>query len=457
MLTADDTIVAIATPMGKGAISMLRISGTKALAVARELFHSQSTDQEIRPFFPHVGKFYDRNRRILDQVVLLYYQKPKTYTGEDLVEICCHGSPVVAMEILSEIQNQGARLAEPGEFSLRAFLNGKMDLTQAESIHQLIEAQTRRQAQIAVAQIDGRLADQIGRIREALLKIMVEMETAVEFEEHAVEKDAMYETGVRLIEKELNRLVQCFAKGNILRTGKKMAIIGRPNVGKSSLFNQIVRQERAIVYHLPGTTRDIIHETVEMKGVPVTIMDTAGWRAARNAVEREGVERSARAIEEADIVLLVIDMEKGACRTEAMLRNRVLALKKDMVVVWNKIDRCPRDVRSKDKSKAKEDTCYLSAKKGTGIENLIATIEKKILPEETGTEDTILVGIRYQDCLERCLLRLRDAEEKISYRYSEEYILADLNDSLKILGEITGETVTEEILGRIFSTFCIGK
>ncbi len=457
MLTAEDTIVAIATPMGKGAISMLRISGSKALTIAGELFQSQSTDREIRPFFPHVGKFYDRNHRMLDQVVLLYYQKPKSYTGEDLVEICCHGSPVVAAEILSEIQKQGARCADPGEFSLRAFLNGKMDLTQAESIHQLIEAQTLRQAQIAVTQIDGRLTETIGKIKEALLKIMVDMETALEFEEHAAQKDAMYETGVRQIEEELNRLVKCFAQGNILRTGKKIAIIGRPNVGKSSLFNQIVKKERAIVYHLPGTTRDSIHETVEMKGVPVTIMDTAGWRATRNRVEQQGVERSARAIEEADMVLLVIDMEKGASRTEAMLRNKVLALNKDMIVIWNKIDRCPQDARSRGKSDAWEDTCYLSAKKGTGIDSLITTIEKKILPEERGTEETILVGIRYQDCLERCLLRLRDAEEKIRYRYSEEYVLADLNDSLKILGEITGETVTEEILGRIFSKFCIGK
>jgi tRNA modification GTPase len=458
MLPAEDTIVAIATPLGKGAISILRMSGKNALRIAEELFQRQSADQRIKPFFPNVGKIYDKHHRLLDQVVLLYYQTPKSYTGEDLVEICCHGSPITAIEILTEIQHRGGRCAEPGEFSLRAYLNGKMDLTQAESIQQLMDAQTRRQAQIAVQQIDGALGGRIKEVKEKLIQMIVDMETALEFEE-VENKSGRYEERTRHILDDLNKLVQSCEKGKSLRIGKKVAIIGRPNVGKSSLFNQIVRKERAIVYHLPGTTRDTIHETLEIKGVPVTVIDTAGWRVAKNSVEREGVRRSELAMEEADIILLVIDMEKGCTRTEYKLKGKIsqLSRKKELVVIWNKIDRCSPEKLKRRMAENDQNACFLSAKNGDGIDRLLEMVEQKILPEDSDNDTTILTGIRSQECLQRTIDRLLVAEERLRYHYSEEYVLEDFKEALTIMGEITGETVTEEILGRIFSKFCVGK
>jgi tRNA modification GTPase len=456
LFSCRDTIAAIATPHGKGAVSLIRVSGDRSNEIARTVFQPRS-DKGLRFYYPQVGEFLSPQKRFIDQVVLIVYQKPKSYTGEDMLEISCHGSPVVTAEILETLTSLGVRLAEPGEFSFRAFIHGKMDLVQAESIQQLIDAQTKRQAMFAVEDLRGRVSKRLAGIKDRLIQIIVDLETAVEFVEDALE-EVRFEKAGSLIEEigaEMSRLSRSYESGSIIQQGRKMVILGRANVGKSSIFNKLINEERAIVFEIPGTTRDTLHGVMELNGVPIQILDTAGWRKTRNKVEQEGLRRSEQALDEADMVLLVLDAGTGWVAADKRILER--AQGKKLLPVWNKMDLLETKKKPKVKALQGWNVCYVSAKTGMGIEECKSKISALLFPEDFEEDEPIITNLRHKQQVDQSVGYLLQAMEATRKKYSEEYVLTDLKKALECLDRITGETTEEDILGKIFSRFCIGK
>ncbi len=452
----QDTIAAMATPQGKGAISLIRVSGEGAMAIARRFFQTRSK-KEIRAHRAQVGEFFSSRKQFIDQVVLVSYPKPKSYTGEDMLEISCHGSPVVAAEILETLISGGARLAEPGEFTFRAFLHGKMDLVQAEAIEQLIAAQTRRQVQLAAGQLRGRVSGCLKEIKERLIQILIELETAVEFVEDQLEKEP-FEKRLCLLNdvcRGLERLSRSYGTGSTVCQGRKVAVMGRSNVGKSSLFNSLLNDERAIVCDLAGTTRDTLHSTMELEGVPVQIIDTAGWRKTKSRIEQEGLRRSGLAMESADLVLLVLDAQKGWTQGDRTILNRTEG--KKVLLVWNKMDLVESETMPDCPATRDMPVCHVSALTGMGIEECRKEIGRLLLPDPVAEEEPMISNLRHKQKMDASLQYMVQAREAMRSGFSEEYVLADMKKALECLDEITGETTSEELLGKIFSRFCIGK
>ncbi|HBB87162.1 MAG TPA: tRNA uridine-5-carboxymethylaminomethyl(34) synthesis GTPase MnmE [Blastocatellia bacterium] len=446
-----DTIVALSTPPGRSAIGVVRLSGPGSLQILRALIQQDQFAPEPNRV---VLKSLLVNEGVLDQCLVTYFRAPQSFTGEDMIEISCHGSPVVLRQLIDLIQSHEARLAEPGEFTLRSCRNGKMNLSQAEAIRDLINAQTQAAAVQATRQLSGELAQALQSTKHELIRIIVIMESAIEFVEDDLPKiqlNEIKETIDRLIV-DVSNLAETYQAGHLLHDGIRVAIIGRPNVGKSSLFNKLLRFERAIVTDVAGTTRDSLTETISLQGIPVSLTDTAGFREAGDRIEAFGIERTRRAMADADLLLLVID---GSCplqdEDEEILKS---AGAQPFVVAINKTD-LPQVTRVNNLNGAK--VVHVSALTDEGIPELTAAIMEPFASLDSANVGLLITDSRHHDLLTRAKGSLAGACRSMAQGAGEEIVVADLHNALKFLGAITGETTSEQILGEIFSTFCIGK
>lgn len=465
-MNLDDTIVAIATPAGRGGISVVRLAGPDARAITApmlELKHElepgravfgelveaeESRQLQSSPMLESAGP---TSRRI-DEVVVTYFQKPHSYTTDDVVEISSHGSPVVTRHIVELCLARGARLAEPGEFTMRAFLNGRLDLTQAEAVRDLIESQTLFQAKVAAQQLDGALSKRIKPIKTKLVALIALLEAGIDFAEDdvAVLPDPTILGDIAVIRAPLAQLAASFAYGKLVHEGLTLAIVGRPNVGKSSLFNRLVERERAIVTATPGTTRDLVTETVAIGGIPVKLVDTAGIRRALDEAESIGIRKSMEALADSDLVLVVLDATQAVSAEDEELMKQVEG--RPAIVVKNKSDLGIHPLETRAHVVA------TSALTGEGIAELRAAILRHVAGDGGGQiEAGFLTNVRHQGLVHDSLTALDAAKIAVANKIPHEMLLLDLYNALRPLDEVTGATTTDDILNLIFSTFCIGK
>jgi tRNA modification GTPase len=451
-----NTIVAVATPPGRSAIGVIRLSGPDSLAVARSLIGEDQFTPE--PGHAVLKNLWDLSaNEMLDRALLTYFKRPHSYTGEDLVEISCHGSPIILRRIIDLVLGLNARLAGPGEFTLRALSNGKMNLSQAEAIRDLINAQTSAAARQAVRQLSGELAARLRPVKERLLQIVVILESALEFVEDDLPEFRTQEIKQELAEIacEVRGFASTFSIGHLLRDGIKVTIVGRPNVGKSSLFNRLLSLDRAIVTDVPGTTRDSLTEPISFNGIPVLLTDTAGMREPCDRIEGFGVERTHRAIADADLLLAVIDGSTDLSREDVDVLSH--ASQTHLVVAVNKSDVASFRKPSTEELDGEYVTVEVSALTGRGIDELRAAILEPFGSVESEGRGLLITDSRHHDLLSRTERELEFALRSLDEHASEELVLVGLHNGLRFLGELTGETTPEDILARIFSSFCIGK
>jgi tRNA modification GTPase len=463
----DDTIVAIATPPGRGGIGVVRLAGPEARAIAlpmlrlkdeweagRAMFGELVEPEHVTAVVPGCPAEQSSATRI-DEIVVTYFAKPHSYTTDDVVEISAHGSPVVLHHIVELALGRGARLAEPGEFTMRAFLNGRIDLTQAEAVRDLIESQTLYQAKVAAQQLDGALSRRLQPIKEKFLELIAVLEAGIDFAEDDVSVLPADQILKRISEVRapLEQLAGSFAYGKIVHQGLTLAIVGRPNVGKSSLFNRLVERERAIVTANPGTTRDLVTETVAIGGIPVKLVDTAGIRQALDEAESIGIRKSMEALADADLVLVVLDASQPVTKEDEELIAQASA--RTTVVVENKadLDNSQFSVPSSQLQRVRT-----SAVTGEGIPQLREQILDHIAGEAgVASETGFLTTVRHRELVRESLSALESAKNAVGNRVPHEMLLLDLYNALRPLDEITGATSNDDILNLIFSTFCIGK
>ena len=489
LVNLDDTIVAIATPPGRGGIGVVRLAGPEARVIVAPMLRLKhdlepgravfgelvEPEDDSAPAPAHVGtgapsassgqaptRPAERSSAPtapdsrIDEVVVTYFAKPHSYTTDDIIEISAHGAPVVLRHILELALARGARLAEPGEFTMRAFLKGRIDLTQAEAVRDLIDSQTLFQARVAAQQLEGALSKRLKPIKQNLVELIAVLEAGIDFAEDDVSilPDATILSHIASVQAPLRELAASFAYGKIVHEGLTLAIVGRPNVGKSSLFNRLVERERAIVTATPGTTRDLVSETVAIGGIPVQLVDTAGIRRALDEAESIGIQKSMEALAEADLVLVVLDASQPAEEGDRELLHQVG--ERPRIVVENKLDlrSDPEFPRALNSSPA----VSTSAKTGAGIAGLRAEILRHIGGENGSHFETgFLTNVRHQDLVRQTLNALDAASAAVHNRTPHEMLLLDLYNALRPLDEITGATTNDDILNLIFSTFCIGK
>ena len=475
-MNLDDTIVAIATPPGRGGIGVVRLSGPCALEIAQPMLRTKhrlepgyalfcefvETDGDATELRPGAdapassgqGASAPAQADRIDEVVVTYFAKPHSYTTDDVIEISAHGSPVVLRHIVELCVAAGARLAEPGEFTSRAFLNGRIDLTQAEAVRDLIESQTVYQAKVAAQQLDGALSRRLQPIKQNLVHLIAQLEAGIDFadDDVSVLPDAVILQHMAEVQVPLERLRASFAYGKIVHEGLTLAIVGRPNVGKSSLFNQLIERERAIVTATPGTTRDLVTETVAIGGIPVRLVDTAGIRQSLDEAESIGIRKSKEALADADLVLVVLDASQDETTEDAELVQK--ASVRPRILVKNKID-----LRSRGQGTGSRDAhVCTSAVTGEGIAELRSEILQHIWGKAGGeVEQGFLTNVRHRELIEDSLQALEAAKTAVMGKIPHEMLLLDLYNALRPLDAITGATTTDDILNLIFSTFCIGK
>jgi tRNA modification GTPase len=445
----DDTIVAIATPPGRGGIGVVRLAGTRALEIALPMLRLK---HELEPGRAVFGELVEQSRRI-DEVVVTHFAKPHSYTTDDVIEISAHGSPVVLRHIVELCVAAGARLAEPGEFTMRAFLNGRIDLTQAEAVRDLIDSQTLYQAKVAAQQLEGSLSRRLQPIKQKLVELIAALEAGIDFAEDdvSVMPDATILRHIADVRAPLEQLSATFAYGKIVHEGLTLAIVGRPNVGKSSLFNRLVERERAIVTATPGTTRDLVSETVAVGGIPVKLVDTAGIRDALDEAESLGIRKSMEALADADLVLVVLDSSQAEASEDEKLLS--LAEGRPVIVVGNKCD-----LGTSGLLPFRDQSIRTSAVTGEGIAELRAAILRHVGGEAGAqAESGFLTNVRHQGLINDSLAALDAAKNAVTGKVPHEMLLLDLYNALRPLDAITGATTTDDILNLIFSTFCIGK
>ncbi len=443
----QDTIVAISTPIGEGGIGIVRLSGGDARPIAQRLFLKQLQDRRL--IYDHV--LDPESGETIDEVLVAYMQAPRTYTREDVVEINCHGGPMPLQRILGLALRYGARLASPGEFTLRAFLNGRIDLAQAESVLDVIQAKTQAGLRLAVEGLGGRISQQVREVRGVLMDALAYLTARIDFPEDEVEEQDI--TGpLENARSTLRELIASADAGIVYRQGVRTAIVGRPNVGKSSLLNRLLGQSRAIVTPIPGTTRDTLEEVVNLKGVPFLLVDTAGIMDSADEVEALAVERSRRAVEQADFALLVIDASEPLADLDRQLVD--LLDGKAVLIAANKCD-LPPQAETGGLPWLQVSTSALT---GEGLTDLENGMVDAVLGGRVVTSDAALVtNPRHKDALLRAEGHVVQAEKTIAEGLPDDFTTIDLTAALNALGEITGETVTEDLLDTIFSRFCIGK
>ncbi|HST21527.1 MAG TPA: tRNA uridine-5-carboxymethylaminomethyl(34) synthesis GTPase MnmE [Blastocatellia bacterium] len=454
-----DTIAAISTPPGRGGIGVVRLSGPAALEIAAGIFQSESRASLDAPNRAQFGHILDQTTgEQVDQAILTYFKAPHSYTGEETVELSCHGSPVVLSRVLEMATRGGARIAEPGEFTFRAFFNKRIDLAQAQAVRDVINAQTEYQARVATRQLEGALSKRLSPIKNALVEIIVHLESSVEFVEEDISPETASALTVKLarIIEGLNEIEGSFSFGRFVKEGFDLVIVGRPNVGKSSLFNRLVGSDRAIVTALPGTTRDALYETTSISGVPVRLIDTAGIRETRDIVESIGIERSRAAIADSNISLLVLDASEPLTDDDIKLMDQVPGERR--IIVFNKIDLMGNLKPGFLEPSEQSEVIPISALTGEGFDQLTKEIFTRLSGDKGAERDDVMItDARQHAAVKKSLEQLSSARDLMIEGELEEIVLLKLHGALQSLGEVTGETLTDDILGQIFSTFCIGK
>jgi tRNA modification GTPase len=455
IVSNDETIVAIATPIGRSGIGVVRMSGSETCAVTQRFFRPHSSNVTLEHRTAVVGTWVDRDGVPIDEVVLTFFRGPQSYTGEDVIEISAHGNPLALRRIVENAMSVGARMAEPGEFTLRAVSHGKMDLLQAEAVRDFIEAQTERQAKTALRQMEGSLSNHLRPIKEKLVDVIARLEAGIDFAEDDVDVPANNVIGesIKPIISDLRGIEKTFEYGNVLHRGLQLAILGKPNVGKSSLFNQLIARDRAIVTEIPGTTRDVLTETINLDGVPLRFADTAGVRHTTDRVESIGVSRTFETLADADLALVVLDGSASMEDDDRHVLEKTAAMRH--VIVINKAD-LPQALDTAALNGAPR--VLVSAKTGQGLNDLRNTLRAFLMESPTHlADDLVLTDARQHEAITRALRSLGAAQDALDRQVPHEMVLLDLYAGLSALNELTGEVVTEDILDRIFSTFCIGK
>ena len=447
-----DTIAAIATPLGRSGIGVIRLSGDDSLEITRKLVRDENFSP--KPRYASLQKIYDlETEDVLDETLITYFQSPQSFTGEDVIEISCHGSPVILRQIIDSCLKLNARMAEAGEFSLRALANGQLNLSQAEAIRDLIDAQSVAAARQSIRQLRGELSNQLQPLKDDLLDVIVVLESTLEFVEDDLPEFQSENIKEKLnkIADETGRMAATFQAGKLLREGIKVALVGRPNVGKSSLFNALLGHERAIVTEIAGTTRDQLHERFTINNIPISLIDTAGLRETSDTVESIGVERSKRLIADADLVVVLLDGSEKLSDEDI----EVLAQVKDLtyLIAVNKYDLEQSKIELNGNSKV----LHISAKTGENLDELQKAIIEPFSAQDVDNAGFLISDARHNDLLLRTKTEIENSINLLEQKMSEEIVLIGLHNALRYLGQITGETTTEDMLTRIFSTFCIGK
>ncbi len=463
-MTHQETIVALATPSGAGAIAIIRLSGDEAITIASQIFHAVSKKKlaEQKTHTVHLGYIKDGSR-VIDEVLATIFKNPNSYTGEDVVEFSCHGSSFIQQEIIQLCLRKSARMATAGEFTLRAFLNGKMDLSQAEAVADLISSDSEASHQLAIQQMRGGFSSEIKRLREELLNFASLIELELDFAEEDVEF-ANRDDFQKLISKitlVLKRLIDSFATGNVLKNGIPVAIVGEPNVGKSTLLNALLNEERAIVSDIAGTTRDTIEDEINIGGVGFRFIDTAGIRETTDTIEGLGIKKTFEKIEQAQVVIYLFNAEEIDEKTIEKFNIEIAKIKnkypqKKLVVIANKIDRLSESEISKLKSKI-TNLLTISAKNGEGVEDLKTTLLNFVNTGALRNNETIVTNTRHYDALLKALEEINKVQEGIDAGLSGDLMAIDIRQALFHFGEITGEITNDDLLGNIFANFCIGK
>jgi tRNA modification GTPase len=458
----SDTIAAISTAPGEAGIGIVRMSGSQAFSIVGELFESSSGKDflSIKNRTINHGFIIDpKTNNKIDEVLISKMQSPNTYTREDIVEINCHGGTLAVKRILELLLRNGASLAEPGEFTKRAFLNGRIDLSQAEAVIDLITAKTDKGMDVAFEQLEGSLSSKILEIRESIINMLAHIEASIDYPEYDIE-EVTYDTLLKQAQEvsdKIQKLLETADTGKILREGLSTVIIGKPNVGKSSLLNALLKEGRAIVTDVPGTTRDIIEDYINIRGIPLRIIDTAGIRETEDVIEKIGVDKSKELIEQADLILFILDISSKLSKEDEILME--LLKDKKAIVLFNKTDLKPALTIEKLKEHFKgKSIIEISALKGEGLDKLEEEIVEMVYGGQVSAGDTGLVSnIRHKNLLESAINSANITIETIKDNLPLELISVDLKDCWDLLGQVTGDTIAEDIIDQIFANFCIGK
>ncbi|MCH7785572.1 MAG: tRNA uridine-5-carboxymethylaminomethyl(34) synthesis GTPase MnmE [Bacteroidetes bacterium] len=458
MHIGEDTIVALATPAGSGAIAIIRLSGSDAITMVSKMFDSVSGKilKQQQTHTVHLGKIID-GKRVIDEVLVTIFKNPNSYTGEDVVEISCHGSAYIQQEIIQLALRKGCRMASPGEFTLQAFLNGKMDLSQAEAVADLIASDSKASHQLAMQQMRGGFSSEIKILREELLNFASLIELELDFAEEDVEF-ANREDFQKLISKItqiLKRLIDSFATGNVLKNGIPVVIVGRTNSGKSTLLNALLNEERAIVSEIPGTTRDIIEDDISIGGLRFRFIDTAGLRETTNEIEKIGVKRALEKLEQSSIYIYLFDINEMSAK-EVKEDLQKLSTTSKQIIVANKTDLVSDETVVKF-NKSDIELLFISAKKKENLELLTDTLLEKAGIDSLDSNQLIVTNSRHYDALLKALDEIYNVQKGIDNNLSGDLLAIDLRQALYHLGEITGQVSNDELLGNIFANFCIGK
>ncbi len=455
-MTDEMTIAGIATSASLSSISVIRLSGEAALAATSKVFRGLNGRPllDIRPFSIRYGHILDQTDRVIDEVLVSYFRGPKSYTGEDVVEISCHGGPLPVRRILERILDQGVRLAQPGEFTKRAFLNGRIDLSQAEAVMDIIESRTDAALRSANDQSRGKLSRRIGELRTQLMDVMARIEVTLDFPDDELDRssDLGLAQALEEIRLQVDQLLASAETGKLLREGLKVVIAGKPNVGKSSLLNALLEEQRAIVTEIPGTTRDLIEEYINLEGIPLRLTDTAGIRETTDIVEALGVERSRQSMTEADLVILVLDLSRHLSSEDHELldvtqgRRRIILLNKEDLP---KVADIPEAIL--------EEATIISALNNYGLDQLRERIREMSLKDAAGFDETLVTAARHKEALQQAERSLQEAVAAIHQAVPMDLVTIDVHAAWSALGEIIGDTLQDDLVDRIFSGFCIGK
>ena len=469
----EDPIAAQATPPGEGGIAVVRISGPDALQVAEQIFRKPTGSHiDINSTCTHTihyGYVTDEQENKVDEVILLIMKSPRSYTGEDVIEFHCHGGPIPVQSVLRAVFNAGARPAEPGEFTRRAFINGQLDLTQAEAVADVIESRSRTSAKLALQHLEGDLGEKISDLRNRILDIMARIEVVLDYPEMDIQQAQRKEMTEELtsLSENLRHLIDTASAGKPFREGVKTVILGRPNVGKSSLMNALLKRERAIVTDVPGTTRDLLEEMIVVDGIPLVVIDTAGIRSDAGRIEQMGVDRARDAAENADLILLVFDDSEKIRPADKALCEWIgqLNLDASIVPVINKIDLQQNSFNFQQASKLLQDSSNvprsvkISAKNREGLNELIEIISREVIKGDLppAGEGVVVTNARHENKLRQAEEAVKEAISGLNSQIPIDLVNIDMREALQALGEITGETATRDLLERIFSDFCLGK